>query len=80
MNTKRAGLVGRLLICVALAGCAADTSKPTTQPTNMRERQDQAMKDPFGYSPKMNDDISGGGIGEFDKDAFQRDVKNALDP
>ena len=81
MNTKRAGAVGPLLICLALAGCAAETSKPTTQPTNMRERQDQAMKDPMGYSPDMDrTDVSGGGLTDFDRDGFGKDLKNALNP
>ena len=76
---KRTTLLSRLLICVALAGCA-ETSKPTTRPSSMQDRQDQAMKDPFGYSPGVRTDVSGGGFGEFDKDAFQKDVKNVLDP
>jgi hypothetical protein len=79
MIMKRTTLLGRLLICVALAGCA-ETSKPTTRPASMQERQDQAMKDPFGYSPSVKEDISGGGFNEFDKDAFGKDLKNVLDP
>jgi hypothetical protein len=76
---KPAKLLSRLLVCVLFTGCA-ETPKPTTRPASMHDRQDQAMKDPFGYSPGMETDISGGGINEFDKNAFQRDVKNVLDP
>ena len=64
------------------AGCAAkDAAQPTSRPATARERQDQAMKDPFGYSPDTDrTDISGGGLSGFDKDGFGKDMKNVLDP
>ena len=66
--------------CICFAGCT-QTAAPTTRPASMQERQDQAIKDPFGYSPGMgNTDISGGGLNEFDKDGFRKDLKNVLDP
>ena len=47
----------------------------------MRDRQDQAMKDPFGYSANPeNADISGGGLTDFDRGGFKKDLKNVLDP
>jgi hypothetical protein len=61
-------------------GCTQPTAS-TTQPTDMRSRQDAAMKDPFGYSPNAGKtDISGGGLTDFDRDGFQKDLKNVLDP
>jgi hypothetical protein len=65
-------------------GCTENkppTTQPTTRPMTAKERQDAAMKDPFGYSPNgERTDISGGGISDFDRDAFKKDVKNVLDP
>jgi hypothetical protein len=66
-----------------LIGCQQNsaTTQPTTKPANMRARQDQAMKDPFGYSANPEStDISGGGLTDFDRQGFNRDLKNALDP
>jgi hypothetical protein len=65
------------------AGCSSTppTTQPTTRPLTMRERQDAAMRDPFGYSPnKEPADISGGGLTDFDKDGFNKDMKNVLSP
>jgi hypothetical protein len=64
--------------CFAL-GCA-DTSKPETA----QDRQEQMLRDPMGYktASEKNEkyDISGGGIGHFDKDAFKKDVNDVLNP
>ncbi len=68
-----------LMSAVWLAGCAGETS--TTQPSNMRDRQDQAMRDPFHYSPEFDRrDISGGDITHFDRDGFGRDMHDVLSP
>ncbi len=68
--------------CIGLAGCASHpTTQPTTRPLSTRERQDQAIRDPFAYSPDAGKtDISGGGLTEFDRDGLRKDLKNALDP
>jgi hypothetical protein len=68
-----------ILIAVVVAGCA-DERPPTAQ-----ERYDAALKDPINYSPfdgrnKKSDDISGGGVMEFKKDAFKRDVNSVFSP
>ena len=34
----------------------------------------------FSKRCSRQDDVSGGGFGEFDKDAFNKDLKNVLDP
>ena len=64
------------------AGCASDNDKqPTTQPMNMRDRQDAAMRDPFGYKPDMDSrDVSGGGIGELDREGLKKDLNNVFNP
>ena len=63
-----------------LAGCAKP-AEPTTRPLTMRERQDQTIRDPMGYSPDMDrTDISGGGLSEFDNEGFGKDLKNVFNP
>ncbi|HZL34955.1 MAG TPA: hypothetical protein VFC78_06580 [Tepidisphaeraceae bacterium] len=70
-----ASLVGPGML---LSGCDSD-SKP--QPS-MYDRQQRAMQHPFDYSPNVGnpDDISGGGLGDFDGKAMQRDADHVLNP
>ena len=83
---RRRSLLGCLLpsaLSVAfLAGCSKQgETGATTRPSTLRERQDKALKDPFGYSPDVDrTDISGGGLTGFDRDGFGKDMKNVLDP
>ena len=77
--SARLGLL-TTVYCVFFPGCT-QPAQPTTRPMTTRERQDAAMRDPFGYSPNAgNTDISGGGLSEFDRDGFRKDLKNVLDP
>jgi hypothetical protein len=77
-----------LVCCVAvLAGCESDSSSG-----DIRSRQDAALNDPFGYGPDANDviknapsspdrtDVTGGGMGHFDKDAMKRDLDAVFNP
>jgi len=65
---------------LCMVGCAQSTG-PTTRPDSVHERQEQAMRDPFGYSSDTGKaDISGGGLSDFDREGFNRDLKNVLDP
>lgn len=66
-------------LAAAVGGCTMSGSKPTTRPADWT---DQAKTDPFNYDPKTDDipDVSGGGIGHFDRDAFKRDMDNVLNP
>jgi hypothetical protein len=70
--------------CVALAGgCSkpAASAGPASRPSTLRERQDSALKDPFGYSPNVDrTDISGGGLSGFDRDGFGKDMKDVFNP
>lgn len=69
-----------LCICL-LAGCSRQGQQPASRPSTARDRQDQALRDPFGYSPDVEGtDISGGGLSGFDRDGFRKDMKNVLDP
>jgi hypothetical protein len=60
---------------VILVGCE-------NPPSTMRQRQDNALRDPMNYSPRNADqtDISGGGVLDFKKDAFKRDVNSVFNP
>ncbi|MEA2709193.1 MAG: hypothetical protein QOF78_1794 [Phycisphaerales bacterium] len=72
-------------ICVHLwfiPGCSSD-KHPTTRPATVRERQDAALADPFGYSPNMNSaetDISGGKLNELNRGAMRKDIDHVLNP
>ena len=61
-------------------GCASSDKKPTTQPSSVADRQNEALRDPFGYKPDMNSDISGGDVGHLDRDGLKRDLNNVLNP
>jgi hypothetical protein len=68
------------IACLLGVGCA-ETNKPTTQPSSVRERQDAAMQDPFGYGGSTEKiDITGGGVSDFDRKAFKRDVDSVMNP
>jgi hypothetical protein len=74
---KRAGVeVVIMVIAIAIvAGCSEN--KSTTQPSTA----DQALSDPFNYSPSMGKtDISGGGLGNYDKDAMKKDIDHVFNP
>jgi hypothetical protein len=69
-----------ILMLVVVSGCESDSKEPHAK--SLRERQDDALKDPMNYSPQVEDrsDISGGGMTDFKKDAFKRDMKSVFDP
>ena len=69
-------------LCVAAAagGCSSDKRQPSTQPTSMRERQDAALRDPFGYKPDMSRDVSGGDTGHLDREGLKKDLNNVFNP
>jgi hypothetical protein len=52
----------------------------------MESRQNQALTDPFEYGPKPGTvgrempSVTGGGIGEFNRKDFDRDVGRLLNP
>ena len=63
-----------------LGGCASDNTGPTTRPATVRDRQDAALRDPFGYKVMQDEDVSGGKLHEFKGDAMKRDLDNVLNP
>ena len=69
------------LLAVLVAGCASNDPGPTTRPSSVRDRQEAALEDPFGYSPNMNEnDISGGKLHEMDRGAMRKDIDHVLNP
>jgi hypothetical protein len=63
-----AGLLGA-------AGCSTDSTMSQDDPTT------RAMSDPMNYSPSQDDqDISGGGLTDFNHDAFKKDMNHVLNP
>ena len=71
----------RLLFVLLLVGCGSN-KHPSTRPSGTYDRQEAALRDPFGYSPNKDnpDDISGGKIGELNRDAMRKDIDHVLNP
>ena len=70
-----------ILAAVAMATMVGAGCNEDNPPTGIRQRQDAALQDPFNYSPYDDrTDISGGGLMEFKKDAFKKDVNSVLSP
>jgi len=70
------GIAASAAILFAI-GCG---SSATTQPSDY-DRQEKALHDPFSYNPDMrksSDTVSGNG--EFDKDAFKKDLDHVINP
>jgi hypothetical protein len=61
---------------IFVAGCA-HTSGPS-----VRDRQDDALRDPMHYKMDTNEhnDISGGDTAELRKDALKKDINSVLNP
>ena len=71
------------LFSFVVAGCSSSDNHPTTRPSTVKERQEAALRDPFGYSPDMDsaeNDISGGKINELDRKAMRKDIDHVLNP
>lgn len=67
-----------LLAGMLMAGAIGCTPE---KPSDMTQRQQQMLDDPYGYEPdKKKYDISGGDLGNFDKDAFRKDMDSVFNP
>jgi hypothetical protein len=71
-----------LLLGALLVGCSPNKSKPTTRPMTAAERQDAALRDPFGYSPNIEKSSggSGGDWGKYDREGMRKDIDHVLNP
>ena len=77
-NLRASAFICGSIFCIV--GCS-DNSTATTKPTSLRERQDAALKDPYGYKPDVdNRDVSGGGLFDLDKDGMKKDLNNVFNP
>ncbi len=74
----RALVIGATMF--ATVGCKSDNKQPTTRPSSMRERQNEALADPFGYKVAEDEDISGGKLHEYKKDSMKKDLYHVLNP
>jgi hypothetical protein len=64
-----------LFLAVCFAGCASDHN-------SVRDRQDDALKDPMNYSPDTakHNDITGGGTMDLKKDSLKKDFNSVFNP
>lgn len=63
--------------CCIMAACTMESSG--TQATS--RPGDGLEKDPLGYHPQIDElNISGGGLGNFDKRAFKKDLDDVFNP
>ena len=67
-------LLALIFLTIAPFGCSSNSPSAQDDPTT------RALSDPMNYSPNQNDDISGGGMTDFDKDAFKKDMDHVLNP
>ncbi len=63
-------------LLVLAAGCASDHTP------SVRERQDEALRDPMNYSPDTtrHNDVSGGGTMDLHKDSLKKDLNSVFGP
>jgi hypothetical protein len=70
-----------LAVCgfaLLLGGCAG---APREKEKSARERQDEALRDPFRYKPDWKDSsVTGGDTADLDKDGLKRDLGHVLMP
>lgn len=61
-------------LAAGVGGCTTSGSEPSAY--------DAARGDPMNYQGTSQEwpDVSGGGIGHFDKKAFNRDLNNVFNP
>lgn len=67
------------MVCVLGISCAR-SGRPGSGDMNMRQKQEAALEDPFGYHVGPMPRAGGGKIDEFDKEGFQRDVDRVVNP
>jgi hypothetical protein len=75
---RAATLAWTCALALLITACAHKRSQPTTRPATARERQDRALKDPFGYKPDFSDTSIGGDTGQLDKEGLRKDIDSVL--
>ena len=71
----------RYTIVLTVIGFAALMSLGCSSEKSGSDPSGRAMQDPMNYRPGFEEsDISGGGLTDFDKKAFRKDVDGVLNP
>jgi hypothetical protein len=66
-----------------IVGCALLTSSlacSDNRAPSAEQRQEELLRNPFGYKSDDKQDISGGDIHRLDRDAMKKDLGNVLNP
>ena len=64
-------VIAAMLALISCTDSPSSESDPTTR----------ALSDPMNYSPNQDDqDITGGGLTDFNHDAFKKDMDHVLNP
>ncbi|MGA2443716.1 MAG: hypothetical protein ABSH08_22405 [Tepidisphaeraceae bacterium] len=67
------------VLLVLCAGCSSN-SQLSDDDSTPGDPTTRAMSDPMGYAPAQHEDISGGGLTDFNSDAFKKDMNHVLNP
>lgn len=66
-------------LAVLSAGCGPDKPPAEETDTSWSDSQRRALNDPMNYRPEVDrTDISGGGLTDFDREGFKRDMDSLL--
>jgi hypothetical protein len=65
-----------MLLILALPACSSQSSP------SVRNRQDEALRDPMNYKPDttQHNDITGGGTADLKKDSLKKDFNSVFNP
>ena len=73
-----------VFVCLLCVATSCTYNSGGAEPSTLRDKQDQAVRDPINYKPDNENtqpyDISGGGINNLDKNALKKDLHNVFDP
>ena len=79
MKLTMASMASMAAMLLLAAGCSSDSRLPDDDST-LGDPTTRAMSDPMGYAPSEHEDISGGGLTDFNNDAFKKDMNHVLNP
>jgi hypothetical protein len=74
MATRIMVMLAMCAIGLLTCGCTTTNSRHSDDPTT------RALSDPMNYAPSEDQDITGGSVSNFDKDAFKKDMDHVLNP
>ena len=66
-------------LALLTSGCSTKGSTKSKPEPTAQERQDRALKDPFGYKPDWsNTSVGGNGTADLDQDGLRKDLHNVF--